>query len=751
MVLSADLVSVQTRTWLDSEGSGENPTKKVYWSDGDRINVNGQVSTPVSVPEGTKVSEADFHLRSVDGPYNVIYPHDIVTGEAYDQEGKISIYLPLSQAYHPTTFSSGAAVMYGYTENNDVALRNLCSAVRVNLRGGVAVSSASLVSESSAAPVCGTFTLCPKTGELVPVEGEVALSLEFEEVTLSSEGTDFYFTIPAGMYENGLSFYFTNASDGRKMQCVWKPEAALEAGRIYSFNDVTYAPEAKDIESAEEWEEFVLALSGDGDLGKYLYKDGAVRLGADIETDVTVPGEFTYSLDGAGHTITRPEATGALFDKVSGEIKNLNLAGTLTLTDEGAPLVNTLVAGGKLSGCTNEMTVSFEAADHAYVGGLVKIMTGGVIENCTNNGPIMVKVDVSTADKNVAVGGVVAQVNAPEQDMLLKNCLNTAELTVAPVSAEDNSTGMKVAVLGGVAGWLRDGQSFTIDNCDNSGKVHFSSEFITSTKGTKAYAMSVGGVIGLAAPIDTGKGVLNNPLNVDGFDLTILNCDNSGLVANYGTTYAGSADTNVKAFTGGLVGAILGQAEKYASVTSCTNTGNILTYDFSGEGSSTRPGFCCVAGGLAGFGGWLDMEKCMVNCTVGSGKRATVAIAGVLGFAMRPFILNDSDVFYTGYFRCHSGYAGNRAVIAVVPVLYNKNAMKMVPEVEGTVISNNRIGAVLNTADTYPGTSNTSELKTDKQIFTTEEDALANLVCGQGYTTVADDVTVSGFTYWNGI
>ncbi|MBO5979130.1 MAG: hypothetical protein J6Q12_01700, partial [Bacteroidales bacterium] len=133
VVLRADIVSVQTRTWLDSEGAGENPTKKVYWSDGDRINVNGQVSTPVSVPEGTKVSEAEFHLRSVDGPYNVIYPHDIVTGEAYDQEGKITISLPLSQTYHPTTFSSGAAVMYGYSENNDVALRNFCSAVRVNL------------------------------------------------------------------------------------------------------------------------------------------------------------------------------------------------------------------------------------------------------------------------------------------------------------------------------------------------------------------------------------------------------------------------------------------------------------------------------------------------------------------------------------------------------------------------------------------------------------------------------------------
>lgn len=750
VVLRAGLVSVQTKTWLDSEGSKDNPTKKVYWSDGDRINVNGQISLPVSVPEGAKVGEADFHLRSVDGPYSVIYPHDIVVDETYDEEGRITISLASSQTYHPTTFSSGAAVMYGYTESEDVALRNLCAALRVNVTGAAAVSSATLVSESSDAPICGTFTLCPKTGELTPVDGAVTLNLDFDEVTISPEGTDFYFTVPAGDYSTGLSFYFTNAGDGRKMQCVWKPETALEAGRLYSFNDVPYAPEAKDIESAQEWEEFVLALNGEGDLGKYLYKDGAVRLGADIETDIVVPGEFAYILDGAGHTITRTDATQALFDTVSGEIKNLNLAGNLTLDDEGAPMVNTLVSGGKLSGCTNGMTVYFEAADHAYVSGLVKLMTGGVIENCINNGSVTAKVDVSAADKNVAVGGIAAQVNAADCDVVIRNCQNTAELIVAPVSAADDSKGMKVSVLGGIAGWLRAGNSFTIDNCDNSGRIHYSADFITSTKGTKAYAICVGGVIGLAAPTSHSDGVLNNPLNVDGFDLTVLNCDNTGVVSNYGTTYAGSSDTNVKAYTGGLFGAILGQAEKYASIKSCTSKGHILTYDLAGDGTSARPGFCCVAGGLAGFGGWLNVDASTINCVIGSGKRAMVSIAGLLGFALRPFTLTDSDLYYTGYFRCHSGYAGNRAVVAVVPVLYNKNAMKMVPDVKGTIISNCRIGALLNTSDTYPGTSNTSELTTNKQIFTTPEDAQANLVCGQGYTTVAEDVTITGFTYWDG-
>ena len=188
VVLRAGLVSAQTKTWLDSEGSKDSPTKKVYWSDGDKINVNGQVSSSVTVTEGEKVSEADFHLRSVDGPYNVIYPHDIVLDEVYDEAGCITISLASSQTYHPTTFASGAAVMYGYSENESVDLHNLCAAVRVNLTGAVGVSAATLVSESVDAPICGTFKLCPQTRELTAVEGATALALEFEEVVLSPEG-----------------------------------------------------------------------------------------------------------------------------------------------------------------------------------------------------------------------------------------------------------------------------------------------------------------------------------------------------------------------------------------------------------------------------------------------------------------------------------------------------------------------------------------------------------------------------------
>ena len=754
-VLHAGLVSVQTKTWLDSEGSMGNQTKKVYWSDGDKINVNGQDSTPVSVSDGEKVSEADFHLKSVDGPYNVIYPHDIVLDETYDEAGCVTISLASSQIYHPTTFASGAAVMYGYSENKSVALHNLCAAVRVNLTGTSNVSAATVVSESSDAPICGTFKLCPQTGVLTPADGKVSLSLDFEDVSLSPEGTDFYFTIPAGDYSAGLSFYFTNAGDGRKMQCVWKPEAALEAGRLYSFNEVAYAPEAKDIETAEEWEEFVLALAGEGDLGKFLYKDGVVRLGADIECEDLTPvtEDFTYIFDGKGKTITRTNAKAALFSSVSGTVKNLTLAGNFeaTASQGDAPFVSILAPGGTISGSTNEMTITFDNSDHAYVAGIVKKMTGGTIENCVNNGEIKVKL---SGNKNVGIGGIVGQADGSGEDMIIKDCINKQKITFAPVIATEND-GSPACGVGGVVGWLRRADSFTLENCDNEATVTYSAENITSTLGANTYPICLGGIIGVGSTYNDS--VIDDVNN--GIKISISDCDNSGTVYNCGVVNTTNKASGKRAFTGGLAGFLLGQDENYASISSCTNTGAVYTYNLTGEGASTMPYFSSVAGGFIGFGGYLNMDKCTINCLIGCKERALMSLGGVIGLTVRPFTLINSNVHIEGYYNRISNYQNNRAVVASVPTYYGgntNNPMTITPDITGSIISKCKLGGHIYTTSSALTTANGA--KTDDlsgndysvTLFNSTDKATEGAVVGQGYTTVATDVTIEDITYWNG-
>lgn len=523
------------------------------------------------------------------------------------------------------------------------------------------------------------------------------------------------------------------------------------------------------ITTADQWNEFAAYLNGEEkDTDKGWFVDGVAKIGADIEGDLTSINELPEGrvVDGNGNTITRANATAALFGTVSGEVKNLTLAGSLTLADQGAPLVNTLAAGGKVTGCTNEMTVAFEAADHAYVGGLVKIMQGGTIEDCTNEGEINVKVDASAANRNVAVGGIVSQIDAGEVAAVLKDCINKANVTLTPKSATDASTGMPVCALGGVAGWLRAAGSFNFTNCDNSGAITLSADDIQSENGFKAYAMCVGGIIGTGAAISTGSGIIYAPDATQAtFNITLDSCDNTGVISNQGVNYSGQSDDTIKAgnkkvFTGGLAGSLLGTSSKYVTIISCTNTGDIYTYNLTGENSSTQPGYCSVVGGFVGFGGYLNMDQCTVNCKINDGDnvavRPTVSTAGVIGFTLRPFSLTNSNVYYSGYFQRLNHFKFNRAVVSVVPSQYlgetgsTGSNMAMKPNIEGSTITNCKIGGYV-----LSGTQLSSDNKSDNKaslsakLFNSESKTSGNLVYGQGFTTHTG-VTVTDYTYWDG-
>ena len=259
----------------------------------------------------------------------------------------------------------------------------------------------------------------------------------------------------------------------------------------------------------------------------------------------------------------------------------------------------------------------------------------------------------------------------------------------------------------------------------------------------------------MAAPINaTGdnQGLIKTPNETNGLNVTFKDCDNTAIVHNCGVNYSTTQQTNTKVFTGGLVGSLLGKEASYAVVDNCSNTGAVYTYDLIGSSSSSRPGYCAVAGGLIGFGGYLDIKNTTVNCEVGNGKRPMVAMAGVIGFAERPFRLTDSNIYVSGYFQRFEGYKMNRAVVAVVPVKYDTKAMGMVPNIEGSTITNCKIGGYV----LSHGTSLTSDDKSDisasltVKLFNSESKTSDNLVCGQGFTANTG-VTVSGYTYWTGI
>ena len=749
-VLRVGIASVQTKTWLDTE-SGGSPIR-VYWSDGDRINVNGQVSSPLQVAPGKKVSsDAEFHLRSVDAPYRVIYPASAVRDEAYAADGTIGISIPSQQAWTEGGFAVGAAPLYGYADGGSVTLHNLFAAIRVRLSSadGTLVDNASLSSDD--APLCGDFKLDPTTGILEAVNVASMVSLTLDPVALKADGTDFYFTIPPGNYTSGLRFAFVREEDHRTMQCTWTPEGKVEAGRLYYFDKINFVPGAKDIETVEEWEEFAAAVNSGGDLSKFRYKDGVVRLGADIEAEnLTRVENWLGVFDGQGHVLRRTAATSPVFRGIGGEVRNLVLEGAFTGTFNPAMLADTLRPGGKISACINRMSMDLERDDHILASGIVRIMSGGIISGCVNEGALLIKPICTASSHNVQLAGIAGQVNLKEEG-LIENCTNKGSLTIRP-TVDKKDYNVCLSGLGGIAGWHRSATyKLTLKDCTNEGKLHYDAANVTIA-GT-GVSICVGGIIGLAAPVNVSLGLLSTPNATNGMPIEMDNCVNKGQIHNQGINQVTSTILNGKVFTGGIAGAVLGKEAGYALMKNCRSEGNMIPYDVAG--GSDRAAFCPFLGGLAGWGGFLKMEGCEVNATIGTLVRQSAGIGGGIGCCVRPFTMEGCHIYANVNILTVSGWNANRALAAVVPMKYINSATTPAPTIAGSVITDSSFGGTyFGSTKVSPEASDISDWSNNpnnssSDIFYSSK-YLDNLVSGHGYSSVSTDVDITNCAYWSG-
>ena len=184
----------------------------------------------------------------------------------------------------------------------------------------------------------------------------------------------------------------------------------------------------------------------------------------------------------------------------------------------------------------------------------------------------------------------------------------------------------------------------------------------------------------------------------------------------------------------------------------------LIPYDV--VGGSDKAAFCGVVGGMIGFGGYVEIDNCVSKPIMGNGKRQSVSFAGVLGFALKPFVITNSKIWTEGYFNRVKEYQDNRASVAVVPMKYGSSNIENSDKfsIAGSEIKDCQVGGALYVSTScYPAT-NTDDLSafcTDKNVgatlFISLNDFTNNLVRGQGYTTAKVDVTHSGLSWWNGI
>ena len=658
--LGVSLEEVQSKTHLAPEGTDQEKVRKVLWSEGDMINVNGSVSQPLTAQQSGGTT-AEFSFNCAMSEYNVVYPASVCADREYSADGTITIEIPSIQKYSPTSFGNGAAILYGYaSEGSSVNLQNLCGAVRVTLTGAATVKSAIMVSTDVTEPVAGTFNLNPRTGELSVIEGGKSVSLEIEAVEVDQNGQSFYFTLPRGVYPGGLSFQFY-AADDSVMECRWvdntptteASEIVIDAGKLYQFDPVTYEAGSKSLMNAEDWEFVAQAINAGTTDWKALYLDPvtkSIKIGADIvlPESATVINELSYTLDGCGYSITRSLAAPLVKTlKKEGAIKNLTIKGeaTKSVSVEGSvtpvvPFVDVL-DGGTLESCMNKMNISIASCSYdAAFAGFVNKAKGGAITGCINEGNISLVTTGQNADKIAYGGGIVASVFELTCPLQITECQNKGSIYLkSEFDSNASAPGVKDVGVGGIIGRIHAGNSenyVRIFKCSNASRLELDCS-ASSTK-SASYQYSLGGIVGLSATLESS--ILANPLAAGCYYLEIEDCVNSADLYNNSISRCGSHDIQKKVYTGGIAGAVFGQKEKHAVLKNCSDSGDIIPY----IGPFVRQAFPAVCGGMVGIGGYIDVTGGKVEATIGTDKAFTYALAGVIGTALTTFTISGVEV-----------------------------------------------------------------------------------------------------------
>ena len=227
------ITTAKTRTYL---GAKENDSYPIYWSEGDCIVVNGNVSEEAVINSGNPTS-AQFTVNAV-----LDYPRSILYTGNYSAESADCVVFPAEQLYEANSIVSGYAPMYGYvtTQNTSIQLKHLAGILRFPIKSsssGVTLKSIAVKSNNGEA-LSGSFAVDCSNGNIAATQNCESEILYLADCALSTDAaTIFNIVMPKGDYGT-FTITFTD-SNGGKMICNWSP-SSVKAGIVREFKDITY-------------------------------------------------------------------------------------------------------------------------------------------------------------------------------------------------------------------------------------------------------------------------------------------------------------------------------------------------------------------------------------------------------------------------------------------------------------------------------------------------------------------------------
>ena len=222
-----------------SLGDKVGDTYPVYWSDGDRIVVNGILSEEAVINASNHASAQFSVVGELQYPYYITYPYTSTTTAETPK-----VVFPAEQEYAESSFGNGSAPMCGYLANeaNSVTMKHLAGALRLPVKASVeGIVLEKIVITSATAKLSGEYSVDCTSGAITPSDSATNVLIYNlpANFTLSTTAESvFYVALPA-VNQGECTIEFVEAS-GKKMTNVWNSTKPISAGMVREFSTITY-------------------------------------------------------------------------------------------------------------------------------------------------------------------------------------------------------------------------------------------------------------------------------------------------------------------------------------------------------------------------------------------------------------------------------------------------------------------------------------------------------------------------------
>jgi hypothetical protein len=577
-----------TKTHMGELVGGE---RKIYWSNGDKIAINGTASEGLSgLDDATQTASFSF-AEAPTAPYKVLYP-----ASAYVDANSIS--LPDFQSWVNGSFADDMVPMAGYSaDGNNITVGYLCAVLKVSVKRAASTPDEDKLlgvrfRGRNGEQVKGKFTIDYTSGTLTGASSADGDKEVRVYQTLPTETAAVYFvTVPAGTYASGFELVVEDENH-HYMTRTKSGSVTLQAGTIYNVAEFEFVPTATElgveIASAEDLVAFATAYNNKeyASQGEHLL----ATLTADIAFDATTSAAFNATggigtsgsanrfygtFDGNNKTISGLDSTVPVFGGTgsSSIIKDFTLDNTCSFTfthpNTGNYEVGSIVGyhRGTLDNVSVASAVTLADAEVNQVtalGGLVGRIVVGTIDDCTYSGALTVPAGFSASDKMIYIGGLAGWISNEAgtiQNSTFNGTLENEGKMVASSETDEMKNNPQL-VIGGIVG-LNAG---VVSSCEvashatgvtvilNDGSDHpYTGTIVTHS--TNAYHYAVGGIVGRN-------------------DKTVSGCTNKAEIVNIFSAARGtSGNMNGRYLE---VGGIVGYNDSGATISGSDNNGPII-------------------------------------------------------------------------------------------------------------------------------------------------------------------------------